>query len=259
MSEFLWPVVPIQGKQLLDVRPEDLLEGGRYRKCNTYRGGGGYDQFPHIARYLGLGEDMSTQFVVQLKGCHLACHYCYVTQEGIWGDHVKVSTDRMILDYQESGCNVFHLMGGAPALYLPHWPHLIRKLADAMGTVPYVFHSDLLLTEAVYDLDVLGGIVHPASLYAVSVKGFGAEHLANTGVELDEHLFWENFTSLVLVGVPFYVTFTNVNPDGQAYFWKECESVFAAASATGHHAARQLQQLKSLSFSIDLIKYKALE
>ena len=31
----MWKVVPINGKQLLDVRQEDLLNKGLFRKCNT--------------------------------------------------------------------------------------------------------------------------------------------------------------------------------------------------------------------------------
>lgn len=41
-----WPVVPLSEGQLKDVNPADILEEGLYRKCDTYRGGGGYDQFP---------------------------------------------------------------------------------------------------------------------------------------------------------------------------------------------------------------------
>jgi hypothetical protein len=32
---FKWPVVPLCEAQLKDVRPEDVLEGGLYRKCDT--------------------------------------------------------------------------------------------------------------------------------------------------------------------------------------------------------------------------------
>ena len=46
----MWKVVPICDYQKLDVRPEDLLDSGDFRKCETYRGGGGYDQFPKICK-----------------------------------------------------------------------------------------------------------------------------------------------------------------------------------------------------------------
>ena len=41
-------VVPLCEAQLMDVNPLDILNNGLYRKCNTYKGGGGYDKFPEI-------------------------------------------------------------------------------------------------------------------------------------------------------------------------------------------------------------------
>ena len=82
---YKWKVCPIQGRQLKDVRKEDLWADFRF--CNTYRGGGGYDKFPEIAKKRGMTckGDIGLQFVVQLYGCTLACPYCYVTADGIWG------------------------------------------------------------------------------------------------------------------------------------------------------------------------------
>ena len=47
-SERRFPVVSPCSSQLRDVRPEDVLSGGLFRKCDTYRGGGGYGQLPQI-------------------------------------------------------------------------------------------------------------------------------------------------------------------------------------------------------------------
>jgi hypothetical protein len=44
----IWPVVPLCKNQLRDIKEEDILEKGLYRLCNTYKGGGGYDQFNKI-------------------------------------------------------------------------------------------------------------------------------------------------------------------------------------------------------------------
>jgi len=79
---YKWKVCPIQGRQLRDVREEDLF--GDFRLCDSYRGGGGYDQFPRIysdRRDVPI-EGLNSQFVVQLYGCPLNCHYCYVTRDG---------------------------------------------------------------------------------------------------------------------------------------------------------------------------------
>ena len=71
----MWPVVPLCKAQLEDVNPLDVLNGGLYRRCNTYKGGGGYDKFPEIwERRLGKGETkLNDQFVVQVQGCPLHC------------------------------------------------------------------------------------------------------------------------------------------------------------------------------------------
>ena len=81
-----WPVVPVCKAQRKDVRPEDILHGGLFRLCDTYRGGGGYDQFNAIYEKCFGKKVNPTQFVVQLKGCPLNCDYCYVTNEGVSGD-----------------------------------------------------------------------------------------------------------------------------------------------------------------------------
>ncbi len=60
-----WKVVPISKGQKKDVRKEDLLEGEHFRKCSTYRGGGGYDKFPEYCEKI-LGVRHSEQFIVQL-------------------------------------------------------------------------------------------------------------------------------------------------------------------------------------------------
>ena len=116
-----WPVVPLCKNQLKDVRPEDVLNNGLYRKCDIYRGGGGYDQFNKIWEKRKGYRISPKQFVVQLAGCPLHCPYCYVTPDGINGKVVFKTTDEILTDYKDSNLQVFHLMGGAPALYLSHW------------------------------------------------------------------------------------------------------------------------------------------
>lgn len=39
MEEFKWPVMPLCKAQLQDINPDDVLNGGLYRRCNTYKGG----------------------------------------------------------------------------------------------------------------------------------------------------------------------------------------------------------------------------
>ena len=48
MNDYFWKVVPLCEKQLRDVNQKDILNNGLYRKCNIYKGGGGYDKFEDI-------------------------------------------------------------------------------------------------------------------------------------------------------------------------------------------------------------------
>lgn len=237
-----WKVMPVCSYQKLDVRKSDLLAGGDFRKCETYRGGGGYDQFPSICERR-IGRRAHMQFVVQLYGCSLDCPYCYVTRAGVWGAWKPYTTDQLVDAFKESGQEVFHLMGGAPALYLDKWPELIHRLPDEA-----VFHSDFLLVEGRYSRSVLTELAVQSNrcLFAVDVKGVTPDDWQrNTRRWFDSALFSNNLDALVECGVPFYLTFTN--PDKQ-------------------HLDRFTARLKDRygpgvledSFVIDLIDYNAL-
>lgn len=211
VKETVWKVVPICGYQKLDVRREDLLNDGDFRKCDTYRGGGGYDQFPAICEKR-LGKRLHHQLVVQLYGCNLDCPYCYVTRTGVWSPWKPYTTNELLQAFADSGQEVFHLMGGAPALYLEQWPEIIERLPEGA-----VFHSDFLLTEKPYPVPLLRRIAAEKNcLFAVDIKGVTREdYERNTRTKFKEVFFWENLANLVWTKVPFYITFTN--PDLAAY------------------------------------------
>jgi pyruvate-formate lyase-activating enzyme len=246
---YKWKVCPIQGRQLKDVREKDII--GDFRLCHTYRGGGGYDQYPKIALKRGVATNLSIgdtalQFVVQLYGCHLDCPYCYVTKDGTLGRYVEY-TSKEILDafysaIEEHGCGVFHLMGGSPALYLNEWPVFVRH------TWPlFLFHSDLLLTERKYTSFELSQIKWDHALYAVNIKGVTSEdYYKNTGRRLDTKLFWHNFDRVVSSGINFYLTFTN--PD-LSYLEEYKENLIV----------RYGKEVLKDSFVINLIDYEALK
>lgn len=244
-----WKVVPLSKGQLLDVRPDDVIERGLFRKCETYRGGGGYDKFP-IRAESKWGVKHHLQFIVQLFGCHLDCPYCYVTREGVWGTPVKLTTKDLMESFLRSwrmhGTTVFHMMGGAPALQMKKWPEVIRKLEEYAGR--FVFHSDLLLTEASYSAETLSQIWSPYALYAVDIKGLTQEeHLRNTRKPYNSRLLWHNLTLLERLDVPYYITFTNVAADNKLHFWID----FANEFPKSYHR-RSME-----SFDIKLIDYKA--
>ena len=240
--EYKWKVVPLCEEQLLDITPSDVLYNGLFRKCNVYKSGGGYDVFPQIF-YKRKGYYINpTQFVVQLYGCHLKCPYCYVTPNGIWNEPVEFTSEELVENFVGTNLDVFHLMGGSPALYIEYWPELIGML-DNYGQ--FIFHSDLLLTEKRYNRPLLKAISQENCLYAVNIKGVTEEdYKRNTGMEFDSPMFWLNFYDLVVCNVPFYVTFTN--PDMRYYekFYDHVRNVFG-------------QDVLEDSFVIDLKEYEA--
>lgn len=216
-------VCPIQGRQLLDVDHKDIF--GDFRICNTYKSGGGYDKLPEMIKHLPgvtveFKGDIGQQFVVQLYGCHLRCPYCYVTKDGVFGDYIEYTTQELIEVYEKSykrhDVGVFHLMGGAPALYMDMWPELIDALQDTV-----VFHSDLLLTESTYDMNILNNINKHNTIYAINIKGTDSNnYYNNTGKNIDWNLFWSNFDKVMKSNLNVYVTFTNPNMKTIEYFYK---------------------------------------
>lgn len=217
-----WKVVPLSPGQLKDVNSLDIIEGGLYRRCNTLRGGGGYDLFPRLA-YERWGQiphvDWAFQFVVQLFGCHLDCWYCYVTREGVWGKPVTRTTDELLSAFDSSMLDVFHLMGGSPALYMDQWYEIIGGLTRWPTAV---FHSDLLLNEFVYDPEVLCLIAQNNCLYAVDVKGTNqAQFETATRKTYQPDLEAHNLKLLLAARVPFYVTFTGVTDEEAARWIKD--------------------------------------
>jgi len=238
-----WPVVPLSPGQLQDVREEDILVGGHFRKCLTYRGGGGYDQFPYICESV-LGRRAAHQFIAQLRGCNLDCPYCYVTREGVWGQPVWYSTEELVSAFLGSGQEVFHLMGGAPALYLSKWPSLLEALPTRT-----VFHSDLMLTEKPYKASELEFIAAPNALYAVDVKGLDEEeHLANTRKPFQKNRFYDNLDLLMSSPVEFYFTYTNVKQENILWFERYVMNAYGSRG----------EEIVSRSFNIELIEYAAL-
>ncbi len=246
---YYWQVMHLCERQLRDVDPNDILNNGLYRKCDIYKGGGGYDKFAQIYQNRnGILSGLNKQFVVQLKGCPLRCPYCYVTVDGVHkGKCSLIETEQLVKDFIDSELKVFHLMGGAPALYIDYWDLILRDIPEGS-----VFHSDLLLVEQEYKIETLEKLMsYNNALYAVSIKGSnGSEFQNNTGTIFNEDLFWDNFDKIVEVGLPFYLTFTGMSNDSVYYFNKLCNRRYGKQLCD--HILRD-------SFSIKLIKYDALK
>lgn len=240
-----WKVVPLSKGQLLDVRPEDIIEDGLYRRCKTYRGGGGYDQFPYIAAdyYGGSPDNYNEQFIVQLKGCNLDCPYCYVTRAGVWGKHTTKTTDELVEAFRETNLPVFHLMGGAPALQMKQWPELIKALPKDT-----IFHSDIMLSENTYNINLLNEVSQSNCLYAINIKGLTEDDwLKNTRKYLNVPLFWSNWRKIQNSKMFAYITFTGVEKNKLDMFWKKA-----------HTHGILVDHWKEDSFVIDIIDYDAM-
>lgn len=240
-----WQVMHLCDKQLRDINPTDILNNGLYRKCNTYKGGGGYDKFPAIyENRTNQKGNYNEQFVVQLKGCPLRCPYCYVTLDGVHnGEFSLISTDQLVKDFKDSKLPVFHLMGGAPALYIDYWHEILDQL-----NVDDAFHSDLLLLEGKYSRDIIEKLAtYKNSLYAVSIKGSNnTEFKTNTGVDFNEKMFFNNLDIIVEYNLPIYLTFTGMSNESIDVFKKVV-------------VQRYGESILKDSFAIQLVKYEALK
>jgi hypothetical protein len=243
-TTYKWRVVPLCEKQLLDVSKKDIIADGVFRLCDVYKSGGGYDKFPQIyERRYGV-KTKPKQFVVQLYGCHLACPYCYVTQKGIWGDYIEFTSKELVEEFIKHDCDVFHLMGGSPEMYIEFWPELIDMLAN-YGQ--YIFHSDLTLTHHSLNRYLLQAISQERCLYAVNVKGVTPEdYKRNTNREFNSSMFWLNLYHMCVAKVPFYMTFTNPDIGNYGKF------INHIINTLGYEALKD-------SFIIDLIEYDALK
>lgn len=115
-----------------------------------------------------------------------------MTEEGIHGVPTHVSSKTIIDAYKKTGVEVFHLMGGAPAYYINHWPELINDVD--------IFHSDMLLVEQHYDGSVLKDI--RMGLYAVSIKS------PEIYTEAQINMLFKNLEKVVSSGIDFYLTIT---------------------------------------------------
>lgn len=222
-----WKVVPLSYGQRKDVREEDLIQDGLYRYCDTYRGGGGYDRFPAkaVEHFGGLPNEYRVQFIAQLQGCNLDCPYCYVTRAGVWGAATKRTTRHLVHDFVVAGyAKVFHLMGGAPALQMKHWPELLRELKARAPDA--VFHSDLMLSESRYDEDLLKYLAtFTRGLYAINIKGLTPEEWElNTRKDFKDYTFWENWRRVQASGLRTYVTITGCDMSNMDTFLREADA-----------------------------------
>lgn len=163
----------------------------------------------------GLWEEYNHHFIVQVAGCPLKCPYCYV-------DNLKTDlfmtadelVDKFISFKKEVELrfsikvNVFHFMGGAPALYCDFWKEL-RDSLDEHGLKEVILFSDVILVENYFTKKTPWEYIYLHHFIITGcLKGTNKENfIINTGfdlfqqalVELKNYIYFKNFY-LTLIG-----------------------------------------------------------
>jgi hypothetical protein len=161
----------------------------------------------------------------------------------VFGKYVEYSSEQLVDEFlRATQCGVFHLMGGAPALYIYDWPDLLKKFPSQ-----YIFHSDLMLSDRVYTDVIIQNINRRNTIYAVNIKGITDEnYYNNTGCKPDWDKMWSNLDTIVDNNLNFYLTFTN--PDLSYY------DEFVRQLMTTYD-----RRIMDDSFIINLVDYDALK
>lgn len=218
-------IMPVGKVQSTDIRDEHKF--GYFRICASYKDPNhkkGYDKFPDFAtiKFGGNPSFWNYHLIVQLRGCPLKCPYCYVDDEGIEGlTPINLTPEELVLKAKkilndDNRLNVFHLMGGAPGLYIRFWSEIL----DVMNKVnlnKVLFHSDIILVEPEivnsFYLNLKKIKNFKNHLIAVCVKGITDENLIeNTGIKnLKYYKYFENLNNVISTGINYYITL--INPD----------------------------------------------
>ena len=154
------PIAKIGETQKIDIEQSRgiVLHDSYARVCSVYKPTVSRigDTSPHrIAKLFGgRWQDYNHHFVVQASGCPLGCNYCYVeesspsknfTAQGLVDLFIQFRS--AALDCFRATVNVFHLMGGDPALYCSFWP-ILRYELDQRGCCKVILLSNTVLVES---------------------------------------------------------------------------------------------------------------
>jgi uncharacterized Fe-S cluster-containing radical SAM superfamily protein len=155
------PISKLGKYQIKDIENSTgiVYHNGIARICTVIKDSGSPDNRNDDSPYRmaklfgGSWQDYNHHFIIQVAGCPLRCWYCYV-------DNLKkdliMSADEMVkmfINFRKEAkkkfnidLNVFHLMGGAPALYYWFWP-ILREALDNRGLNNVILFSDIILVE----------------------------------------------------------------------------------------------------------------
>ena len=260
------PVMPIGNIQKTDIRDEHML--GYFRVCASYKDEERIEQgdkFPIFASEL-FGKAPSYwnyHLIVQLQGCPLKCPYCYVDDDGIYGLKPNYLTPKQLIGKvkeiidTDSRLHVFHLMGGAPALYIDKWLEIIDCMyeKDLSNTI---FHSDIILVEPDLRSDFFKHLREIKNtknhLIALCLKGISEDNFEdNAGI--DGRVFNDcinNLYKILSTDINYYITL--INPDVQ----KLPDFLDGLSRMWGDKILNRMQIIKIKPFNVTKDRYNKL-
>jgi len=196
------PIAKIGNIQKTDIEQTSgvKLYNAYGRICSVYKSKKSRigDSSPRrIAKLFGGNwQSYNHQFIVQVAGCPLNCWYCYVDNLDGKGKNSKnftvvelvdlfVQFRSAALDDYKAPINVFHLMGGDPALYCAFWPHLRDELDRRHMSGVIILSNTVLVERKTKRLEPWKFLDIPHFMLSGCLKGVNREDfLKNTGKDL---------------------------------------------------------------------------
>jgi sulfatase maturation enzyme AslB (radical SAM superfamily) len=185
------------------------------RVCTIIKDDGAYDNRNDRSPYRmaelfgGNWKDYNNHFIIQVAGCPLKCWYCYI--DNLKKD-IEMSAQEMVdmfIEFRKDikqkfnvDLNVFHFMGGAPAIYCEFWP-ILRETLDKNNLKNIILFSDVIFVETYFynvkpwnymDLD---NFIVVGCLKGTNKKNFkentGKDLYSEALSELSNYIKFENF------------------------------------------------------------------
>lgn len=190
---------------------------------------------------LGKGEpeDYNEVFIYQIKGCNMACEFCFVddyNNNGRQDHNAKYKNMRFILDNflkerertrkeEDYTFNVFRASGGEPTLALEQWLEALRGLDEKGLSKEVYMHSDTNLTTGrAIDYWIKKRELPSDLLEKIAeFKNFGLLACFKSGL-LDSQIY--SLEKFVNAGIDVYPYFINPNPAKLEEFMFKLEKIF---------------------------------
>lgn len=213
------PISKIGPLQIRDIlASKGIVHFDRWaRICTVLKGGHDRgDNSPHRFAKLfgGAWQQYNNHFVIQTACCPFKCPYCYVDNLNNDIQLAPMQLVQMYIKYKmQSPCdvNVFHLMGGAPAMYCEFLP-AIRSALDIVGLGDTILFTDTILVEnSLYGVKPWEYMKLHHFCMVGCLKGTDpGDFVKNTGVDMFDEAMRE--LSYYIGHKNFYLTLINYKP-----------------------------------------------